>query len=215
MRDMQEGRALWKGRLPLVCRDSAAHPWVFLWASYACGVSEADRRAARGDELPLFRTSAHALVDGVADHLAALPSRVGLAAAPRRLARTAARPAPAGAAGSARRPGRDRRARCAAPRYGQRSSGLLRLGKSAAFPRWGDGFASGSGDEPERRRWRSRRRPPRACGGALAGRAGGLPSRTGQCATYGRYERSGETPAARPKQAPTECRRECRVHAKG
>ena len=37
-------------------------------------MSEADRRAARGEELPLFRSSAHALVDGVADHLAALPS---------------------------------------------------------------------------------------------------------------------------------------------
>src|SRR6185503_3492078 len=44
-------------------------------ASYACGVSEADTRAARDDEVPAFRGAAHALVDGVADHLAALPSR--------------------------------------------------------------------------------------------------------------------------------------------
>ncbi len=44
-------------------------------ASYACAVSEADPSAARGDELPAFRSAAHALVDGVADHLAALPSR--------------------------------------------------------------------------------------------------------------------------------------------
>lgn len=36
--------------------------------SYACGVSEAD-------ELPAFRGAAHALVDGVTDYLAALPSR--------------------------------------------------------------------------------------------------------------------------------------------
>jgi len=38
-------------------------------------VSEADTRAARDDEVPAFRGAAHALVDGVADHLAALPSR--------------------------------------------------------------------------------------------------------------------------------------------
>ena len=38
-------------------------------------MSEADTSAARGDELPVFRGAAHALVDGVADHLAALPSR--------------------------------------------------------------------------------------------------------------------------------------------
>src|SRR6185503_4933151 len=44
-------------------------------ASYACGVSEADTRAARDDEVPAFRGAAHALVDGVAAHLAALPSR--------------------------------------------------------------------------------------------------------------------------------------------
>ena len=31
--------------------------------------------AARKGELPAFRSAAHALVDGVADHLAALPSR--------------------------------------------------------------------------------------------------------------------------------------------
>jgi glutamate/tyrosine decarboxylase-like PLP-dependent enzyme len=37
-------------------------------------VSEADASAARGDELPAFRSAAHALVDGVADHLAALPA---------------------------------------------------------------------------------------------------------------------------------------------
>jgi aromatic-L-amino-acid decarboxylase len=44
-------------------------------ASYACHVSEADTSAAREDELVAFRSAAHALVDGVADHLAALPSR--------------------------------------------------------------------------------------------------------------------------------------------
>jgi aromatic-L-amino-acid/L-tryptophan decarboxylase len=38
-------------------------------------VSDADRSAAREDELPAFRSAAHALVDGVADHLGALPSR--------------------------------------------------------------------------------------------------------------------------------------------
>jgi aromatic-L-amino-acid/L-tryptophan decarboxylase len=37
-------------------------------------VSEADASAARDDELAAFRNAAHALVDGVADHLAALPS---------------------------------------------------------------------------------------------------------------------------------------------
>ncbi|MEA2382244.1 MAG: aromatic-L-amino-acid/L-tryptophan decarboxylase [Solirubrobacteraceae bacterium] len=41
-----------------------------VWA-YACAVSELDR----GAELEAFRRSAHALVDGVADYLAALPSR--------------------------------------------------------------------------------------------------------------------------------------------
>jgi hypothetical protein len=44
-------------------------------ASYACDVSEPDTSAAREDEPPAFRSAAHALVDGVADHLAALPSR--------------------------------------------------------------------------------------------------------------------------------------------
>ena len=44
-------------------------------ASYACDVSEADTGAARDDELAAFRSAAHAVVDGVADHLAALPSR--------------------------------------------------------------------------------------------------------------------------------------------
>ena len=38
-------------------------------------MSEADTGAARDDELPAFRNAAHALVDGVADHLAALPSQ--------------------------------------------------------------------------------------------------------------------------------------------
>jgi aromatic-L-amino-acid/L-tryptophan decarboxylase len=37
-------------------------------------VSEADARLAHGDELSAFRGAAHSLVDGVADHLAALPS---------------------------------------------------------------------------------------------------------------------------------------------
>jgi aromatic-L-amino-acid decarboxylase len=44
-------------------------------ASYAWDVSEADASTAREDELPAFRGAAHALVDGVADQLAALPSR--------------------------------------------------------------------------------------------------------------------------------------------
>ena len=39
--------------------------------TYACAVSEPDT----GAELQAFRRAAHALVDGVADHLAALPSR--------------------------------------------------------------------------------------------------------------------------------------------
>jgi aromatic-L-amino-acid decarboxylase len=38
-------------------------------------VSEADTGTAREAGLPAFRSAAHALVDGVADHLAALPSR--------------------------------------------------------------------------------------------------------------------------------------------
>jgi glutamate/tyrosine decarboxylase-like PLP-dependent enzyme len=38
-------------------------------------VSEADTSGAREDELAAFRSAAHALVDGVVDHLAALPSR--------------------------------------------------------------------------------------------------------------------------------------------
>ncbi len=39
-------------------------------------MSEADRSATHGsEELPAFRSAAHALVDAVADHLAALPSR--------------------------------------------------------------------------------------------------------------------------------------------
>ncbi|HEV2874827.1 MAG TPA: hypothetical protein VGW14_06725, partial [Thermoleophilaceae bacterium] len=38
-------------------------------------MSEADTSAAREAELPAFRSAAHALVDGVADQLAALPSR--------------------------------------------------------------------------------------------------------------------------------------------
>jgi glutamate/tyrosine decarboxylase-like PLP-dependent enzyme len=38
-------------------------------------VSEADTRATREDELEEFRRAAHALVESVADHLAALPSR--------------------------------------------------------------------------------------------------------------------------------------------
>ena len=42
--------------------------------SYACDVSEADTSAAREGELLAFRSAAHVLVDGVADHLAALPS---------------------------------------------------------------------------------------------------------------------------------------------
>ena len=37
-------------------------------------MSKADASAARDDELAAFRSAAHALVDGVADHLAALPS---------------------------------------------------------------------------------------------------------------------------------------------
>jgi aromatic-L-amino-acid decarboxylase len=43
-------------------------------ASYACDVNEMDVSAGREDELAAFRSAAHALVDGVADHLAALPS---------------------------------------------------------------------------------------------------------------------------------------------
>jgi hypothetical protein len=38
-------------------------------------VSEPDRSAAHEHGLPAFRNAAHALVDGLADHLAALPSR--------------------------------------------------------------------------------------------------------------------------------------------
>jgi len=38
-------------------------------------VIEADAGAAGEDELAAFRRAGHALVDGVADHLAALPSR--------------------------------------------------------------------------------------------------------------------------------------------
>ena len=38
-------------------------------------MSEPDTGAAREGELQAFRRAAHALVDGVADHLAALPSR--------------------------------------------------------------------------------------------------------------------------------------------
>jgi aromatic-L-amino-acid/L-tryptophan decarboxylase len=37
-------------------------------------VTEVDPIATRGDELPAFRSASHALVDGVAEHLAALPS---------------------------------------------------------------------------------------------------------------------------------------------
>jgi aromatic-L-amino-acid/L-tryptophan decarboxylase len=40
-----------------------------------CRVSDADTSAAREDELRAFREAAHALVDGVADHLGELPSR--------------------------------------------------------------------------------------------------------------------------------------------
>jgi hypothetical protein len=43
--------------------------------TYACDVSEPDTGASREGELQAFRRAAHALVDGVADHLAALPSR--------------------------------------------------------------------------------------------------------------------------------------------
>jgi aromatic-L-amino-acid decarboxylase len=43
--------------------------------SYACHVSDADATAAREAELAEFRGAAHALVDAVTDHLAALPSR--------------------------------------------------------------------------------------------------------------------------------------------
>src|SRR5215217_5047516 len=38
-------------------------------------VSEADASAAREGESPAFRSAAHTLVDGVADHLDSLPSR--------------------------------------------------------------------------------------------------------------------------------------------
>ena len=38
-------------------------------------MGEADANPARGDELPEFRSAAHGLVDGVADYLAAVPSR--------------------------------------------------------------------------------------------------------------------------------------------
>ena len=37
-------------------------------------MSEADSNAAREAELAAFRSAAHALVDGVVDHLGALPS---------------------------------------------------------------------------------------------------------------------------------------------
>jgi aromatic-L-amino-acid/L-tryptophan decarboxylase len=43
--------------------------------SYACDVTEPERGASGEGELQAFRRAAHALVDGVADHLAALPSR--------------------------------------------------------------------------------------------------------------------------------------------
>ena len=43
--------------------------------NYPCDVSEPATRAAREPELQAFRRAGHALVDGVADHLAALPSR--------------------------------------------------------------------------------------------------------------------------------------------
>src|SRR5438309_1362027 len=43
--------------------------------NYPCEVSEPASGAAREPELQAFRRAGHALVDGVADHLAALPSR--------------------------------------------------------------------------------------------------------------------------------------------
>ena len=42
---------------------------------FTCAVSEADTSGARDDELRAFRSAAHALVESVVDHLAALPSR--------------------------------------------------------------------------------------------------------------------------------------------
>ena len=104
----------------------------------------------------------------------------GLAAAPRRPAQAASRPARARARGHARRLGRDRVERRPAPCDGQRPPGLLRLGQPAAFARRRRRFAGGGRDEPERRRRRPRRCPPRARRGALAGRAHRLSARAGR-----------------------------------
>jgi aromatic-L-amino-acid/L-tryptophan decarboxylase len=56
-------------------RDEPGWAGCYAAASYAYDVSEADASAAREDELQAFRNASHALVESVADHLAALPSQ--------------------------------------------------------------------------------------------------------------------------------------------
>jgi aromatic-L-amino-acid/L-tryptophan decarboxylase len=66
LRDADGARPTGSGPLPAQGHSSA---------SYACDVSDADTSATRDVELQAFRSAAHALVDSVADHLAALPLR--------------------------------------------------------------------------------------------------------------------------------------------
>ena len=148
--------------------------------TYACAVSEPDPGAAREGELEAFRRAAHAAVDGVADHLAALPSRPVWQPLPDALREQLLDAAAAGPRGLARRAGRDRAARRPAARHGQRPPGLLRLGQLAAVPRRRRRLAGGGRDEPGHRVRRPRRRLRRARRGALAGRAGRLPARAGR-----------------------------------
>ena len=100
-------------------------------------------RGATDGELAAFRRAAHSLADGLADQLAALPARSGLAAASRMSCGPSSWGLPLPQHGAALEGARrDGAARRRALPDGQRPSSLLRLGEPTAVARGGDRLRS-------------------------------------------------------------------------